>query len=124
MPNSDILTLPVDLHGLDFPSIARINDSISIDGLQRDLNHPIPSYQTLARITLADWTCSINNCTNPIDYEGLTRDFTRHANRIPYGWITAQKAMADSSPKLALKRTELKGILSGDVSLSHPQNLQ
>ncbi|KAJ7432247.1 hypothetical protein B0H11DRAFT_1668785, partial [Mycena galericulata] len=60
LPNPDILTLPVDLRGLDFPSIARINDSTAIDGLHRDLNHPIPSYRHLALITLADWTCSIN----------------------------------------------------------------
>ncbi|KAJ7654273.1 hypothetical protein B0H17DRAFT_1214425 [Mycena rosella] len=122
MPNSDILTLPVDLHGLDFPSIAGINDGIAIDGLHRDLNHPIPSYQILARITLADWTCTINNCVNPIDTDGLTRDFTRHANRIPHGWIIAQKAMSESKPKLWLKRTDLRGILNGDVSLSHVLN--
>ncbi|KAJ7708993.1 hypothetical protein B0H17DRAFT_916723 [Mycena rosella] len=122
MPNSDILTLPVDLHGLDFPSIAHINDAIAIDGLHRDLNHPIPSYQILARITLADWTCTINNCVNPIDTDGLTRDFTRHANRIPHGWIIAQKAMSESKPKLSLKCTDLRGILNGDVSLSHVLN--
>ncbi|KAJ7478101.1 hypothetical protein FB451DRAFT_1338721 [Mycena latifolia] len=33
IPNSDVLTLPIDLHGLDFPSIARINDGIAIDGI-------------------------------------------------------------------------------------------
>ncbi|KAJ7138984.1 hypothetical protein C8R44DRAFT_867156 [Mycena epipterygia] len=53
-PSTDILTLPVDLHGLDFPSIARINDGIAVDGLHCDLNHLIPSYRTMARITLAD----------------------------------------------------------------------
>ncbi|KAJ6521363.1 hypothetical protein DFH09DRAFT_1331236 [Mycena vulgaris] len=119
MPSTDVLTLPIDLHGLDFPSIARINDGITIDGLHRDLNHPIPSYQTLARIMLADWSCSINNCINPIDTGGLTRDFARHSNRVPYRWIVAQKAMTEMLPKLELKRTDLKGILSGDVSLSH-----
>ncbi|KAJ6563702.1 hypothetical protein DFH09DRAFT_1035307 [Mycena vulgaris] len=119
MPSSDILTLPIDLHGLDFPSISRINDGIAIDGLHRDLNHPIPSYQKLARITLADWTCCINNCTNPIENDGLTRDFTRYAGKIPYGWITAQSAMKDLPCKLTLKRTNIDGILSGEVSLSH-----
>ncbi|KAJ7457756.1 hypothetical protein FB451DRAFT_970478, partial [Mycena latifolia] len=119
IPNSDVLTLPIDFHGLDFPSIARINDGIAIDGLNRDLNHPITSYRNIARITLADWTCSINNCTSPIDSEGLTRDFVRHANRIPFGWIAAQAAMTNGTPKLALKRTESAGILNGDVSLSH-----
>ncbi|KAJ7916424.1 hypothetical protein B0H13DRAFT_2658307 [Mycena leptocephala] len=41
-PSSDILTLPIEYRGLDFPSVARINDAITIDGLHRDLNHPIP----------------------------------------------------------------------------------
>ncbi|KAJ7079988.1 hypothetical protein B0H15DRAFT_787455, partial [Mycena belliarum] len=119
LPNSDVFTLPVDLHGLDFPSIARINDGIAIDGLHRDLNHPIPSYQKLARITLADWTCTINKCTNPLDTIGLNRNFSLHADRIPHGWIIAQRAMSSMSPQLALKRTNLDSILSGDVSLSH-----
>ncbi|KAJ6631046.1 hypothetical protein B0H10DRAFT_1773796 [Mycena sp. CBHHK59/15] len=118
-PSMDILTLPIDLHGLGFPSLTRINDGIAIDGLHRDLNHVIPSYRIMARITLADWTCSINNCTNPLDAHGLTRNFALHADRIPYGWITAQKAMSSTFPKLALKRTDLPRILSGDVSLSH-----
>ncbi|KAF7362205.1 hypothetical protein MVEN_00566700 [Mycena venus] len=72
MPNTDVLTLPIDLHGLDFPSIARMNDAIAIDGLHRDLNHSIPSYRTIACITLADWTCTINECINPLDIYGLS----------------------------------------------------
>ncbi|KAJ7914586.1 hypothetical protein B0H13DRAFT_1455305, partial [Mycena leptocephala] len=119
MPNSEVLTLPTDLHGLDFPSIARINDGIAIDGLHRDLNHQIPSYRTLARITLADWTCTINNCTNPIDSDGLSRSFTQYPGRIPFGWIVAQQAMSKLTPKLCLKQTHVDGILSGNVSLSH-----
>ncbi|KAJ7455832.1 hypothetical protein FB451DRAFT_1011503, partial [Mycena latifolia] len=119
LPNPDILTLPVDLHGLDFPSIARINNSIAVDGLHRDLNHPIASYRNLARITLADWTCTINGCINPIDSDGLKRDFTMQYDHIPYSWIVAQKAMKELSPKLTLKRTDAAGILSGELSLSH-----
>ncbi|KAJ7693222.1 hypothetical protein B0H17DRAFT_1200045 [Mycena rosella] len=119
MPSMDIFTLPIDLHGFDFPSITRINNRIAIDGLHRDLNHPIASYWKLARLILADWTCHINNCTNPIDSDGLTCDFTCHTNCVPYGWIVAQKAMTELSPKLALKRTHNNGILTGNVSLSH-----
>ncbi|KAJ7920023.1 hypothetical protein B0H13DRAFT_2319938 [Mycena leptocephala] len=119
MSNSEVLTLPTDLHGLEFPSIARVNDGIAIDGLHRDLNHQIPSYRTLARITLTDWTCTINNCTNPIDSDGLSRSFTQYPGRIPFGWIVAQQAMSKLAPKLCLKRTHVDGILSGDVSLSH-----
>ena len=42
--NTDILTLPVEHHGLDFPSIARINMGLVAEGLARDLNHHIPAY--------------------------------------------------------------------------------
>ncbi|KAJ7243120.1 hypothetical protein B0H12DRAFT_1131436, partial [Mycena haematopus] len=59
-PNSKILTLPVSHHGLGFPSIARINAGISVDGLMRDLNHHITAYRHMARITLAEWTCNIS----------------------------------------------------------------
>ncbi|KAJ7110532.1 hypothetical protein C8R44DRAFT_883670 [Mycena epipterygia] len=78
-----------------------------------------PSYRILARITLTDWTCGINKCTNPLDIDGLSSSFALHADRIPYGWIVAQEAISSMSPTLALKRTEIDGILSGDVSLSH-----
>ncbi|KAJ7157539.1 hypothetical protein C8R43DRAFT_883185, partial [Mycena crocata] len=40
IPSSDVLTLPIDFHGLDFPSIARINDGIAIDGLHPALTGP------------------------------------------------------------------------------------
>ncbi|KAJ7701200.1 hypothetical protein B0H17DRAFT_1128486 [Mycena rosella] len=119
LPNPEILTLPVDLHGLDFPSIARINDSTMIDGLHRDLNHPIPSYQNPACITLADWTCGINSCISLIDSDSLKREFTKQYDHIPYSWVIAQKAMKELSPRLSLKRTNVTGILSGELSLSH-----
>ncbi|KAJ7228423.1 hypothetical protein GGX14DRAFT_530225 [Mycena pura] len=108
---SDVLTLPVAMHGLDFPSISL--------GLQRDLNHPIISYRTLARITLADWQCSVNECINPLDGHGLKRTFVHQAGRIPYAWIVAQHAMATSNPPLALKRTDICDVLPGTMTLAH-----
>ena len=57
--NTDILTLPVEHHGLDFPSIAWMNMGLVAEGLACDLNHHIPVYQHVAHITLADWTCGI-----------------------------------------------------------------
>jgi hypothetical protein len=74
--NTKIATLPVSLHGFDFPSICHINASIAVDGLACDLNHHIPAYRN-ARITLADWTCSINHCVNPLEGNGIQQDFTR-----------------------------------------------
>jgi hypothetical protein len=43
-PTTDILTLPIDLHGLDYLSLARINVRIVTEGLWRDLNHHVSAY--------------------------------------------------------------------------------
>ena len=53
-PYTDIVTLPVKLHGLDHPSLARINTRIAMEGLWQDLNHHVPAYQNMAKLTLAD----------------------------------------------------------------------
>ena len=42
--NTGILTLPMEHHGLDFPSVAQINTGLVIKGLARNLNHHIPAY--------------------------------------------------------------------------------
>jgi len=42
-PNTDILTLPVMLHGLGFPSITRFNRGMCLEGTLRDLNHRLPA---------------------------------------------------------------------------------
>ena len=91
-PNTDILTLPVDLHGLDYPSVARINAGIATEGLWRDLNHHVPAYRKMARLTLADWTCTINHCVCPLDGKGLLRDFTGQYRKIPAAWIIVHKS--------------------------------
>ncbi|KAJ7694633.1 hypothetical protein B0H17DRAFT_931520 [Mycena rosella] len=118
-PNTKILGLPLKYNGLEFPSLARINAGIVIDGLAHDLNHHIAAYQSMVRITLADWMCTISNCVNPIDGSGLRRDFSMYSGKIPYGWIVAQKVMGSMSPSLLLRKTERCEILKGDVSLSH-----
>ncbi|KAJ6607833.1 hypothetical protein B0H10DRAFT_1817044 [Mycena sp. CBHHK59/15] len=119
MPNTALMNLPLKHQGLNFPSIARINAGITIDGLARDLNHHIKVYHTMERITMADWMCDINGCINPIDGTGLSRDFVHYAGKIPYGWIAAQKIMGKITPQLSLRMTERIEILKGDVSLSH-----
>jgi hypothetical protein len=58
--NTDILMLPVDCHGMDFPSIMRINMGLAVDGLAHDLNHHIPAYCEVVLITLADWPSYTN----------------------------------------------------------------
>jgi len=119
--NTEIATLPVSLHGFDFPSIRRINASIAVDGLARDLNHHIPAYRNMARITLADWTCNINDCVNPLEGIGIHKDFTRRLqyHTIPAAWIVAQKEMGAVKPPMLLCATDQSYILNGDVSISH-----
>ncbi|KAJ7185757.1 hypothetical protein C8R46DRAFT_881750 [Mycena filopes] len=122
-PNSKILTLPVSLHGLGFPSIARINAGIAVDGLARDLNHHIAAYRSMARITLAEWTCSINNCVHPLDKRGLRRGFTHYYKKIPAAWITAHGVMSSLTEPLSLRMTDHHEILRGDVAISHAISL-
>jgi Reverse transcriptase (RNA-dependent DNA polymerase) len=119
--NSEIATLPTALHGFDFPSIRRINASIAVDGLARDLNHHIPAYRNMALITLADWTCSINDCINPLEGIGILKDFSRRLpyHTIPAAWIIAQKEMSTMKPPLRLCSTDRSYLLQGDVSISH-----
>ena len=119
--NAEIATLPISLHGFDFPSIRRINASIAVDGIARDLNHHIFAYRTMALITLADWTCTLNNCINPLAEPGINKDFSRrtHFNTIPTAWIIAQKEMGNMKPPLCLLSTDQAHILNGEVSISH-----
>jgi hypothetical protein len=119
--NTEIATLPISLHGFDFPSIHRINASIAVDRLACDLNHHIPAYRNMAHITLADWTCSINHCVNPLTGTGIKQDFTRclQYHTIPAAWIIAQQEMDSLKPPLCLCATDQSHILNGDVSISH-----
>jgi hypothetical protein len=121
--NTNILTLPVEHHGLDFPSIARINMGLVVEGLARDLNHHIPAYRNVALITLADWTCGINSCITPIDGLGLRRNFSHYYKKIPAAWIIAQNTMMDLNPKLSLHLTDYSHIMHGEISISHAINL-
>ena len=120
-PKTDILTLPLTHMGIDFPSIARINAGIAVDGLARDLNHHIPAYRRLARITMTDWMCGINKCQYPLEGKGLRRKFMRQEGKIPVAWITAQEIMGKIG--LGLRRTDMSYITKGDVSISHCLNV-
>ena len=120
-PSTTIATLPVARHGFGFPSIARINAGLSIEGLSRDLNHHIPAYRTMALITRADWICEKCNCINPLDGAGLQKDCTRQLKSIPASWIIAQKTMCTIS--LSLKETDQSYVPKGDISLAHAVNI-
>ena len=61
-----VLTTPLHLHGLGFPSITQINSSLAVSGLHRDLNHHLTPFRKMALISLADWTCKYNCCLSPL----------------------------------------------------------
>lgn len=116
-PSSIIATLPVSHHGFSFPSIARINASVAVEGIMRDLNHHIPAYCTLAKITLADWMCEKSDCSYPLDGAGLQKDFSRLDQSIPLTWLTAHRTLKILD--LSLRETDQSYVLSGNVSLTH-----
>lgn len=120
---TDILYLPIENHGLGFPSIARMNMAICIEGLIRDLNHQVPAYRKAALVTFSDWMCVYNQCINPTDRTGLQREFVQYYNRIPAAWITAQKGMRNMEPPLTIRQTDLSYIWEGKISLTHTLNL-
>jgi hypothetical protein len=66
-PNTVILTLPVELDSVEFLSLTHINADISVKGLWHNINHHIPAYHDIARLTLTNWTCGINHCVYPLD---------------------------------------------------------
>ena len=121
--NSNILTLPIEHHGLDFPSVARISMGLVTEGLARDLNHHLPSYQRVALVTLSDWTCGINGCVGPLGIRGLQCNFSHYYKKIPAAWITVQNTLAGMKPKLSLRLTDNSHILHGEISISHTLNL-
>ena len=110
-PNSNLLCLPVELMGFEFPSIAKINLTLSIDGLAQDLNHHIRPYQMMAQITLADWTCSMNECISPLETK-TERNFLRFYRKIPVAWLEAQNGLQKLG--INLWKTDLSCILTGE----------
>jgi len=113
-----LLSTPVSLRGLGFPSIARLNASLAVSGLHRDLNHHLPSFVKMAHITLADWTCQHNHCLNPL-LPPFTKSTTSPSRQpfIPFSWALSQKKLSRLS--LSLLPTDLHYIASGDVSVHH-----
>jgi hypothetical protein len=109
--------------GFEFPSIEWINLGIAIDGLSRDLNHHVPAYRLMARITLVDWTCSINGCVNPLDSMGLKRNFTHYYGRIPTAWIVAQKGMGRMPSHLSLHQTDQSFVPRCEMSITHASKI-
>ena len=89
----------------------------------RDLNHHIPAYRQIARITYAGWVCRFNNCCQTVDGTGLQRKFPHLYGKIPATWIIAQSLLSATEPKLCLRLTDSSYILNGEVSISHVLNI-
>ena len=116
-----LLSTPLHLRGLGFPSVARINASLSVAGLHRDLNHHLPSFRKMAHISLADWSCQHNHCLNPL-LKPYTTSITSPSRQtyIPFAWALAQKVL--SRINLSLLPSDLHFLSTGDISLRHLYN--
>jgi hypothetical protein len=116
---SNLLSTPLDLRGLGFPSISRLNASLAVSGLHRDLTHHLPSFKTMALITLSDWTCSFNRCLHPLShpYSVTHISLNRCSRHLPFSWLLAASTL--SALNLAISPTDFSYVLEGSVSLQH-----
>src|ERR1700761_2319956 len=93
---------------------------MAIDGLCRDLGHHIEVYRKMAKITMADWTCTFNNCVCPVEGKGLLKSHT-HKGSMPMAWVVVQKGLRVA--KLELIQTDKSYYRSGDISINHAMNI-
>lgn len=114
-----LLSTPLDLRGLGFPSISCLNASLAVSGLHRDLTHHLPSFQNMALITLLDWTCLFNRCVHPLSppYSLTRTPNSHHSHLLPFSWLLAVTTL--STLQLSLQSTDLSFLLHGHVSLQH-----
>lgn len=119
--NSSLLTLPVSSWGFGFTSIARLNSTLAVSGLQQDLNHHIPILRNIARVTLADWMCQLNRCQPPLHITDSSPSFSRQKHKLPCSWLSAYNTLKTLS--ISFHATDLSYLLTGDVSLTHLHNL-
>ena len=81
------------------------------------------AYRVIARLTLADWMCSINHCVYPLNGKGLVRDSTGYYRKIPAAWVVTHKVMKTMEPKLSLRRTDCSFIQHSEVLIIHILNV-
>ncbi|PPR01348.1 LOW QUALITY PROTEIN: hypothetical protein CVT26_015406 [Gymnopilus dilepis] len=115
--NPQLLTQPLRFRGFDFPSISRINSSLAVSGLQRDLNHHLTPFRHMSAITLADWTCQFNGCINPLSPIARPNIKTINSEKVPSAWALAAKVIKQLS--LSLAETDLSYIADGSVGTRH-----
>ncbi|PPQ73488.1 hypothetical protein CVT24_007817 [Panaeolus cyanescens] len=115
--NTELITAPLNIFGLEFPSISLLNSSLSTNGLLRDLNHHLPPFKNMADITLADWSCSSNGCLNPLTHPSISAS----SNHLPTAWQTAFKALKVNN--LSIFINDLSPLISGNTSIAHLYNI-
>ncbi|KAK0446585.1 uncharacterized protein EV420DRAFT_1339507 [Desarmillaria tabescens] len=119
--NSALLSLPLSDFGFGFPSISHLNDTAAINGLFRDLNHHLSMFRNMALITLADWTCALNDCQFPLHGKSLSSLTSRRHPCLPFPWLVAQSAL--SHLNISIRDTDLSYLFHGNVSLVHLNKL-
>ncbi|KAI0369745.1 hypothetical protein BV20DRAFT_929681, partial [Pilatotrama ljubarskyi] len=114
--NSQLLFAPLSHFGFDFRSVSHLNDSAAIQGMLRDLNHHVVTFRTMARITLADWSCMFNKCRSPLE-GSVSRSFARLRRHLPAAWLTAHEVLREFD--LSIRLTDQSYLFHGDVALRH-----
>ncbi|KAL0946881.1 hypothetical protein HGRIS_013047 [Hohenbuehelia grisea] len=94
-----------------------MNAGYAVQGLLRDLNHHIPTFRNMARVTLADWTCMPGHCVYPLADAGLAFSFNRQTRNFPSNWITAHSILREQ--RISIRQTDLSYVYSGDAALRH-----
>ncbi|KAG6880399.1 hypothetical protein C0992_000001, partial [Termitomyces sp. T32_za158] len=117
---SSLLTTPIDYFGLGLPSISTLNQAAALNGLQRDVSHPVPIFHKTAQLTLNDWACSYNACILPTILPPPKRSLCRLHNKIPSAWLYA--CMYLEPHHLTLIPTNLSFLYSPLTALKHYTN--
>ncbi|KAG6822742.1 hypothetical protein H0H92_012738, partial [Tricholoma furcatifolium] len=107
--------------GFGFPSVSAINDAAAVNGIIRDLNHPLPVFRHLALIIFADWTCQLNRCCSPLDHPGIDLNHKRLDTHIPHTWVIAQETLRELG--ISLRNTDLSAITLDEVNIQHVYNI-
>jgi hypothetical protein len=87
---------------------------------KRDLNHHLQPFRDIARITLADWSCSFNGCRNPLQFASQSYPAC-NSPYIPSTWQIARTSLV--SLNVFFLPTDFSFITAGVVSLRHLHNI-
>lgn len=106
-PARCIMFRTIDHGGFGFQSIQSINRAIIVSGVLRDLNHHMPSYRNMARITYNDWSCLACRCANPFDLSS-NAPVDAKFGPLPFSW-TECRSMFRSFSRCDVRKRESDG---------------